>query len=88
MDGVYLPSRAVSSQSLITEYGKLIRVEPWEYKVVTARLSIGGDLEERLNHLGSDGWELVTANTLPASDSKFIFKRRASLRQNAAHEQE
>lgn len=44
----------------------------WEYKIVRER-NIG--LEEELNKLGSEGWEMVSAVRDSNDWIKFIFKR-------------
>ncbi|MCP4964982.1 MAG: DUF4177 domain-containing protein [bacterium] len=43
----------------------------WEYKVVQRNI-LSGDLKEKIEALGRDGWELVNATV----QEGFIFKRR------------
>ncbi len=50
----------------------------WEYKVVKNRRLSPNILEERLNEMGINGWELVSANTYDLNAVMFIFKRKLS----------
>ncbi len=56
--------------------------EPWEYLVETLKNPDVGDLRNRLNRLGAEGWELVSMTTtvktwsnLTGNDLVCVLKR-------------
>ena len=58
-------------------------VEPWEYRVEVVKNPDVSELQDRLNRLGAQGWELVstvstikTMINLTGNDLVFVLKRR------------
>ncbi|MCC6525512.1 MAG: DUF4177 domain-containing protein [Polyangiaceae bacterium] len=55
----------------------------WEYKILTPKLSLTGKLdpealEEQLNRLGAEGWELAATTLYGGSTHGFVCKRPLS----------